>query len=273
MSKITTSVVLITGGASGIGKLMAVECAQRKPSLIVILDINAGEGNRVCEELNSRGCNSRFLHADLSNTDSITKVIEWLDQESISIDVLINNAGIVRGSLFTEHSADDILQTVAVNLTGPMLLTRELVKRMLVHRKGHIVNIASSAGMAAHPKLSAYVASKWGMIGWSESMRLELEGAQSGIRVTTVTPYYIDTGMFNGVHSPIIPLLKPDRVARAIIRGIEKNKTFVRMPWLVYAMPFFKGILPQRWFDVVVGKLFRVYRAMDGFTPPPPPPQ
>ena len=103
------------------------------------------------------------------------------------------------------------------------------------------------------------------MIGWSESLRLELEQGNSGIKVTTVTPFYINTGMFKGVKSPIIPLLKPEVVAKKIIKSIEKNKIFSRMPGIVYAMPFFKGILPQRWFDSVVGKVFGVYGAMDFF--------
>ena len=144
-------------------------------------------------------------------------------------------------------------------------MTKGLLPDMLHRKSGHVVNIASAAGMAAHPKLSVYAASKWGLIGWSESLRLELEQAKTGIKVTTVTPYYIDTGMFKGVRSPIIPLLKPEKVAQKIIKAIEKNKIFSRMPWLVYAMPFFKGILPQRWFDMIVGKIFGVYGAMDSF--------
>jgi short-subunit dehydrogenase len=273
MAQIASSVVLITGGASGIGRRMAMECARKKAAAVIILDINMPEGERFCRALNESGCKSVFIHADLSTGESIMNAVRLLDEQEMKIDVLINNAGIVKGKSFIDHHAEDIVQTIAVNLTGPMLLTREIASRMVSNQKGHIVNIASSAGMAAHPKLSVYVASKWGMIGWSESMRLELESAKSGVRVTTVTPYYIDTGMFNGVRSPIIPLLEPDRVARKIIRGIENNKTFIRMPWLVYAIPFFKGILPQRWFDFVVGKVFRVYEAMDGFTPPPQPPR
>ena len=146
-----------------------------------------------------------------------------------------------------------------------MLVTKNILPGMLKNKKGHIVNVASSAGMAAFPKLSVYTASKWGLIGWSESLRLELEASSSGVMVTTVTPYLIDTGMFDGVKSPIIPLLKPERVARDIIKAIEKNKIFSRLPWLVYTIPFFKGILPQRWFDFVVGKVFRIYGAMDTF--------
>jgi short-subunit dehydrogenase len=136
---------------------------------------------------------------------------------------------------------------------------------MIKRKKGHIVNIASAAGMASHPKLSAYVASKWGLIGWSETLRLELEQSKTNVRVSTITPYYIDTGMFKGVQSPIIPLLKPERVAKGVIRAIEKNKIFARMPWLVYAMPFFKGVVPQRWFDFLLGKVFGVYGSMNTF--------
>jgi short-subunit dehydrogenase len=208
---------------------------------------------------------STFIHADLSSKESIGEAISTINSTFKSIDILINNAGIVTGKLFIDHSIDEIENTIGVNLVACMLLSKGLLPGMRLKGSGHVVNIASSAGMAAHPKLSVYVASKWGVIGWSESLRLELEEEKTGIRVTTVTPYYIDTGMFSGVKSPIIPLLKPEKVSKKIIVAIEKNRIFSRMPWLVYAIPFVKGIMPQRWFDFILGKVYRVYSSMDSF--------
>jgi short-subunit dehydrogenase len=131
--------------------------------------------------------------------------------------------------------------------------------------KGHIVNIASSAGMAACPRISVYVASKWAAIGWSESLRLEMEEKGNGIRVTTVTPYLIGTGMFEGAKSSVIPILKPEAVAERILRDVERNRLFSRMPGIVYAMPFFHGVLPQRWFDRIVGGWFGIHGMMRDF--------
>ena len=86
--------------------------------------------------------------------------------------------------------------------------------------------------------MSVYAASKWSAIGWSDSLRLEMKQLKKNIGVTTVTPYYINTGMFDGVKS-IVPILNPEKVANQIIRGIESNKIFVSMPWSVGFVRFF----------------------------------
>ena len=245
--------------------MLALEAAKKKAAYIIILDINEKAGINVCNEIKTAGTDCSFVKVDLASQSSIAEAVENIYAIMPSIDIVINNAGIVIGKLFQDHQNDEIEKTISINLNAPMYLTHKILPGMLKNKGGHIVNVASAAGMAAHPKLSVYAASKWGMIGWSESLRLELEQANAGIRVTTVTPYYINTGMFKGVRSPIIPLLKPEVVAKKIISAIEKNKIFSRMPGLVYAMPFFKGILPQRWFDAIVGKVFGVYGAMNFF--------
>jgi hypothetical protein len=71
--------------------------------------------------------------------------------------------------------------------------------------------------------------------------------------------------MFEGVRSPIVPIVRPDRAARKILDDVERNRIFSRMPWIVFAMPFFRGILPQRWFDVLIGKWFGIHDSMRGF--------
>ena len=265
MSNIKSSNIVITGGASGIGNLMARRCGEKEANHIIILDINDAAGKDLAKELHQKGVSATFIHVDLSSIASILQASEQINSTVDHVDILINNAGVVIGKLFLDHTVDEIDRTININLNACMYLTKSLLKGMVERKQGHIVNIASAAGMAAHPKLSAYVASKWGLIGWSETLRLELEQAKTNVKVSTITPFYIDTGMFKGVRSPIIPLLKPERVAKGIIRAIEKNKIFSRMPSLVYAMPFFKGILPQRWFDFIVGRIFGVYSAMNTF--------
>jgi all-trans-retinol dehydrogenase (NAD+) len=137
---------------------------------------------------------------------------------------------------------------------------------MITQKSGHIVNIASAAGMMANPNMSVYAGSKWAVLGWSESLRIELEAMKGDLHVTTVTPGYIDTGMFDGVKSPLLlPLLKPDVIVKAILNGIEKNKLFVRKPFMVNSLTFVKGILPTRVFDWFVGTVLGVYKSMDDF--------
>jgi short-subunit dehydrogenase len=182
----------------------------------------------------------------------------------VTIDVLVNNAGVVVGKAFVDHSPVDISRTMSINAIAPMNLTRELLPGMLARDDGHVVNVASAAGMVSNPRMSVYCASKWAVIGWSDSLRLELEQARSRVRVTTVTPYYIDTGMFAGVRS-VIPLLKPERVADAIVAAIERDAVFLRLPRIIHLLPLVRGILPMRWFDTVVGDWLGVYRSMRTF--------
>jgi len=84
--------------------------------------------------------------------------------------------------------------------------------------------------------------------------------------VTTVMPYYIDTGMFAGVSSPLIPILKPDHVADAIVAAVRAERIFLRLPWAINLVPPLRAILPVRWFDKLVGDWLGVYRSMDRFT-------
>ena len=181
-----------------------------------------------------------------------------------NIDVLINNAGIVVGKYFSEHTPQEIIKTMDINANAPMLITSEFLPVMIQQNSGHICNIASSAGLISNPKMSVYVGSKWAVTGWSDSLRIEMKKSGKNIGVTTVTPYYINTGMFDGVKS-IIPLLKPEKVARKIIGGIERSRIYVSMPWNVNFVRFFQAIFPVRFFDWFVGGVLGVYKGMDQF--------
>ena len=138
---------------------------------------------------------------------------------------------------------------------------------MIARGRGHIVNIASAAGLVANPGMSVYCASKWAVVGWSESLLLEMREARSGVHVTTVMPYYVRTGMFAGVtSSSLLPLMEPEYAARRIVRAIEKDQPRLRIPWQIYGLPLVKGLLPAALFDLVVGKGLGVYRSMKTFT-------
>jgi short-subunit dehydrogenase len=92
-----------------------------------------------------------------------------------------------------------------------------------------------------------------------------MQQMKTNVNVTTVTPYYINTGMFDGVRSSFIPILKPGTVARKIIRGIECNRLFISMPWSVHFVRLSQGLLPFRAYDWLVGKVMGIYKTMDHF--------
>lgn len=262
MSNFKNKIVLITGGASGIGFLMAREALKREASKVIIWDINTDGLHAAVEKLDESRCIAYTV--DVSSLDQIKQTAEKVRKEAGKVDILINNAGIVVGKYFHEHNHQEVDLTMSINTNALMHIALEFLPEMVLNNSGHIVNIASAAGMVANPQMSVYCASKWAVIGWSDSVRLEMKKLKKAVHVTTVTPYYINTGMFDGVKS-IIPIQKPEPTARKIIRAIEKNKAFIRMPWLVYTLPLVKGLFPLGLFDWFVGRVLGVYKTMEHF--------
>lgn len=254
--------VLITGGASGIGKLMTLELIQKGARLLV-WDVNANGLMALVAECNA-GERLKTVVVDLLNAQEIETQAQLEIDTSGGIDVLINNAGIVVGGLFHEQKTSAVISTMRINSEAPMLLTHHFLKGMVSRKSGHVCTIASSAGLISNPGMAVYAGSKWAVTGWSDSLRLEMRQLNCNVGVTTVTPYYINTGMFDGVYS-LIPLLDPNKVAKKIIRGIEKNKAFVSMPWSVRFVRFFQGLLPLWFFDWFVGKVLGIYKGMSHF--------
>ena len=240
MSEIKNKIALITGGASGIGKLMGKLLLQKGLHTLVIWDVNESLLQTVAKELRQEGYRVLSYTVDVMNTEAVISTAEQVKKEAGKIDILINNAGIIVGKSFVEHTHQEIDRTMIINSSALMHIAKVFLQDMIADKNGHIVNIASAAGLVSNPKMSVYVASKWAVIGWSDSLRLEMENNHTHVKVTTVTPYYINTGMFDGVKSTVIPIVDPMVAAKKIINGIEKNKLFVRMPGIVYTLLFVK---------------------------------
>jgi short-subunit dehydrogenase len=266
MTTITNATVLITGGASGIGLLLGKQLLARGAKQFIIWDINQAAISTVVAELTANRHAVHGYTVDVTNVAQIQQTLATMTASGITVDILVNNAGIVVGKPFHEHSHADIDNEMAVNTTALMHITREVLPGMMARNRGHIVNISSAASLLANPRMSVYCASKWAVTGWSESLRIELAQINSAVQVTTVMPYYIDTGMFAGVRSPIIPILKPDYVVAHIANAIHGNRVLLRLPWIVNLLPLLRGILPSSWFDVIVGEWFGIYHTMDQFT-------
>jgi short-subunit dehydrogenase len=265
MTDIRGRTVLVTGGASGIGRLSGRLLLERGAERLVIWDVQEAAMRQVVGELAAAGYRAEGFVVDMADPARIRDAVREMHDRGIVIDILVNNAGIIVGKPFAEHTADDIARTMEINTVAPMQLARALLPAMIARGSGHVVNIASAAGMVANPLMSAYCASKWAMIGWSDSLRLEMERDRTGVQVTTVVPYYISTGMFAGVRSRFLPILKPEDVTRAIVDAIARNAIVLRLPAILNLLPLLRGILPTRWFDRVVGEWMGVYGSMSGF--------
>lgn len=264
MSKIAGKNVLITGGASGIGRIMGRMALEKGAANLIVWDINENALQQTKAEFAAISPNVHTYTINLADTEQIKATAQKVLADVGPVHILINNAGIIVGKMFHEHTHNDITATMMINASALMHTTLEFLPQMLKQNDGHICNIASAAGLIANPKMAVYCASKWAVTGWSESLRIEMDEAGVNVHVTTVAPYYITTGMFAGVSSRI-PLLEPESTARRIIRAIEGNKLTLRMPWIVNIVPFWKAILPARWFDVIIGSGFGIYKTMSTF--------
>ena len=264
--KIKGSNVLITGGASGIGKIMGRMALEKGARNLIIWDINIAAIEAVKQEFKELGSVYGY-RVDVSSNDTVVNTYKRVLEDCGEVDILINCAGIVTSNkTFDKMSADEITRTININTIAPMFVAHAMLPGMLRRNRGHICTITSAGGMLSNPKMSVYAASKWGATGWSDSVRIELQEMKSKVRITTVAPYYINTGMFDGVKSPIIPILKPEYVSRKVLRAIEKNKNFAGIPFGFHFIRFWQAFLPTRVFDFFFGKVFGIYHAMDQFT-------
>ncbi|MBP8792008.1 MAG: SDR family oxidoreductase [Lutibacter sp.] len=264
MKQLEGKIALITGGASGIGKIMARLLLERKAT-VIIWDINQSKIDETVVEFSSKGTIIGF-NVDVSNLAQIQETAKKVKQEVGVVDMLINNAGIIVGKYFYEHTTDEILKTMEINANAPMLVTSAFLKDMLQQNSGHICNIASSGGLISNPKMAVYAASKWSVIGWSDSLRLEMKQLNKEVFVTTIMPYYIHTGMFAGVQSKI-PILEPEAAALTIIKAIENNKKMVTIPGYIYRFTRLgQALMSINVFDWFAGSLLGIYKTMEHFT-------
>ena len=257
--------VLITGGCSGIGKIMGRMALEKKAKQLIIWDINEAAIESTVAEFSALGKVSGFK-ADISDPASIDAAYAASKAACGDVDILINCAGIVTNNkTFAEQSDTDINRTVDINTKGAMFVTLRVLKDMKARGKGHICNITSSAGMLALPKMALYSASKWAAIGWSESVQIELQREKSPVHVTTIAPYFINTGMFDGIRS-FFKIQDPEVVARKTLRAIEKNRIYKGIPFTQHFLRLMQGIFPLSWFNFIFGDICGLYTVIDHFT-------
>ncbi len=257
--------VLITGAASGIGRLMAIEFAGEGSNLALI-DINTKQLDDLKKELSSTGVEVYTYKCDISDEKKVTETVQKIEQEMGNVDVLVNNAGVVTGKTFDQLTMKDFRRTMDINFFGHLVFTKLILPSMIKAKKGHIVNIASSAGLQGFPGAADYNASKFAEVGATEALRLELKKYGHGyIRTTLVCPYVIDTGMFKGF-KPLLfnPILKPDYVVRKIMQGVKKEKAILKIPFTVNLTLMLK-LFPVGFADWML-KVLGMTKAMDNYT-------
>jgi len=270
MDKVAGKTLLITGAAMGMGKLYAQLAATEGARKLVLWDINAAELEKTASELRATGVEVLAQVVDVSKAEAIAAAAAEVRASVGTLDVLINNAGIIRGKYFWEHDPQrDIEMTMAINALAPMYVAREFLPDMIAARgsERRIVNISSAASLVANPRMSVYCASKWSCTGWSDSLRLELKQAGHGhIKVLTVCPTYISTGMFDGAKPMLLtPVMTPEYVVGRVWRAMKAGRSRLILPWTVYFSNALKALLPLALYDWLADHVFGIYHSMDEF--------
>jgi short-subunit dehydrogenase len=254
--------VLITGGCGGIGRALAVRLA-RERAVVILTDVADAPLDEVAAAVRHAGGTAQTHVVDVTDGRQIESLREALVRQGAQPDVVINNAGVVFGGPLVDVSWERHSLTYEVNLLGLVRVTRCFLPDLVERPEAHLVNVASAAGLLGLPFATTYASSKWAVIGFSESVRLELK--QQGHRhvgVSVICPSYVDTGMFDGTRPPrATRMLTPERVARLTVRAIHRNRPRVLTPWLVKVVPAIRALLPPRLVDLISG-LFGVDSGM-----------
>ncbi len=185
--RLKDKVAIVTGGGTGIGKAIGLALADEgAPVVVAARDLSRLE--QAARDIESMGGKSKAIQVDISDHEQVKKMVDKVIKDFGRIDILVNNAA--RGTFNNADVVDMNLKewhdSLAINLTGMMFCSREALKHMITRKSGNIVNISSVAGISGVPKESPYAASKWGVIGLTET--LAIEAGRFGIRVNSISP-------------------------------------------------------------------------------------
>ena len=266
MRSIRLKRVLVTGAGGGLGKAVS-ERFLRHGAEVVLTDLNADALAAAHEDLRGLGPRAWAHRLDVTDPEAIAEVRDRVHADAGGIDILVNNAGVVFGGPFLEVPLERHRLTYRVNVEGVVNMTHAFLPDLIDSPRGHLINIASASGFIGLPNGSTYASSKWAVIGFTESIRLEMQRlGHKNVDVTSICPSYIATGMFQGVAPPKgTEMLTPEAIAERILEAVDKRKIWVLEPWLVKVTPFLKGVLPTKMSDFVAD-LFGASHSMDDWT-------
>lgn len=183
---------IITGAGRGIGRATAIAFAQEGIN-VGLIGKTPENLEKVAKELSEYGVEVTMATADVSDNESVIAAVEHIKSELGPIDILINNAGIGKFGKFLELSPEEFKNIIDVNLMGVYYVTRAVLPEMIERESGDIINISSTAGQKGAPVTSAYSASKFGVLGLTESLMLEVR--KHNIRVSALTPSTVATDL------------------------------------------------------------------------------
>jgi len=226
-------IAIITGGASGIGRAVG-EGLARRGALVILADMNVELGEETARSITAAGHRAKAVTLDVTDPEAVKKVVDDTVSEYGRLDYIFNNAGVVVFGEARDFSYEDWRRVIDTNLYGVVNGVIAAFPVMVKQGFGHIVNTASVAGLVPVSGLISYIASKYGVVGLSNALRVE--GADQGVKVSVICPGLIDTPMKNSKMINIDrekmleaapKLMPPEECARVILDGVERNKPII----------------------------------------------
>lgn len=266
MSTIAGSTILITGAARGLGRELALACAGRG-GRVILWDIDAerlaataADVARVAEVA------PRAYACDVGDREMVGTTARRVAADVGRVDILVNNAAVISGRRLLDCSDRQIERTMAVNALGSFWTCRAFLPGMIAAGRGHVVTVASTAGLCGVAGLVDYSASKSAAVGFDEALRMELRRVAPRLVTTVVCPHLIDTGFTRGVStglSWLAPVMRPEAVAARLVRAVERDERVVIVPPFMRLLPVLR-VLPAA-IRTGVLELLGVHRCMDTF--------
>ncbi|MEM9186118.1 MAG: SDR family oxidoreductase [Planctomycetota bacterium] len=226
---------LVTGAASGIGRATALRLAGERADLFLV-DVDQVGMEATAAEARRTGVEVATRHADLSRAAGVSAIAREAIDRWAGVDVLVNNAGITYYGYTHEMTDAQWDRLMAINLDAPVRLTRALLPSLLARPEAHVLNVCSVLGLVGLPRVGAYCTSKFGLVGFSQTLRSEYN--RSGLGVTALCPGFARTNLFAAAEPrpgastkapPAVLCTTPARVARAAVSAIKRNRAVVRV--------------------------------------------
>ena len=236
--KLVNKVAIVTGGGRGIGKATSLALAREKASVVVV-SRTLSEIEAVADEIKKNGQEALAIAADVSQKSAVDTMVKQTLERFGKVDILVNNAGVAIHNPIPKICEEDWDLTIDVNLKGVFLCTQAVFSHMCNQGYGHIVNVSSGAGKHGGPNFGAYAASKFGVVGFTESTYSE--GRSYGVKATVVCPGPVDTRLRQSNHEDDLTTLIHSEDIADVILFIVTQPSRAHIAEVVVSAPLFKG--------------------------------
>jgi 3-oxoacyl-[acyl-carrier protein] reductase len=242
--KLQGKTALVTGASRGIGQAIAFELAKHGVTRLLLLARNEQRLAEIAMDIEPMGVEVIPLVVDLTDRVRVNVVISQAWRDYGQIHLLVNCAGVAHQAPFLQSKLPHVQEEIAINLLGMYTITRLIARRMVSQREGTIVNVASLMGKVAAPTMSTYSATKFAILGFTQALRGEL--ASHNVQVISLLPTLTDTDMARDLQLfwGVLPM-SPQRVAQALIRGIERNEREIIIGWQSYLAVWGNYLVPR----------------------------